>query len=65
MSTYDSVNKAFENTVRWLCVLASVFPRSTFNKVGERTVLFWYRSSHEPASVAVGFEGLQFSDSKR
>ena len=35
------LSKAFENTVRWLCVLASVFPLSTFNKVGKRTALFW------------------------
>ena len=44
VSTYASVNKAFENIVRWLCVLASVFPLSTLNKVGGRTALFWYRS---------------------
>ena len=41
VSTYASINKAFENTVRWLRVLASVFSLSTFNKVGERTALLW------------------------
>ena len=29
------LSKAFKNTVRWICVLASVFSLSTFNKVGK------------------------------